>query len=276
VSDDRAAPVTEHSSPEELVGFYDRSYSAPDQDAELYSRWRALGAVGKADHVVALCARAGLRVDRTLEVGCGDGALLSELHQRGFGGSLTGLEITESAVAIASRRAEIDEVSLYDGARLPFADRAFDLAILSHVLEHVPRPHALLAEAARASRATLIEVPLEDNLSARRAVKRGHAAEVGHVQRLNRRAVGQMVRAAGLRIVAELDDPLPREVHRFFARSAGARAAADAKWALRAGLYGAAPRAAARLFTLHHACLCVAEEAATDSLPVARGRPASG
>ena len=120
--------------------------------------------------MLALCARAGLHPRSTLEIGCGDGALLCELHARGFGGRLSGVEITEAAVAIARGRPEIESVQLYDGSRLPAGDGAYELGIVSHVLEHVPDPPALLAEAARACRAVVIEVPLEANLSARRAL----------------------------------------------------------------------------------------------------------
>src|ERR1700677_3784158 len=93
----------------ELVEFYDESYTQRDPaEAQLYARWRALGALGKADHVLALCARAGLRPQSTLEIGCGDGALLCELHARGFDGRLAGVEITEAAVSIARGRPEIE------------------------------------------------------------------------------------------------------------------------------------------------------------------------
>src|ERR1700719_1735953 len=112
--------------PAELVSFYDDAYSKTPGDAALYSRWRALGARGKADHVTALCARAGLRPSSTLDVGCGDGALLSELHRRRFGGRLAGVEISEAAVAIASARGEIDAVERYDGARIPASARAYE------------------------------------------------------------------------------------------------------------------------------------------------------
>jgi SAM-dependent methyltransferase len=247
--------------PAELVRFYDDAYSREPGEAALYARWRALGAVGKADHVVGLCERAGIRPRATLEVGCGDGALLSELHRRGFGGRLAGVEITEAAVQIARSRAEIDSVELYDGQHLPAADRAYDLGVISHVLEHVPDPPALLAETARACAAVVIEVPLEANWSARRAGKREHAAEVGHLQRLDRAAARAIVAQAGLELAGELDDPLPAEVHRFFAAGASARAAATAKWAVRAALHRSAPPLARRLFTVHYACLALPRDA---------------
>jgi SAM-dependent methyltransferase len=248
---------------DELVRFYDEGYTQAPAEAVLYARWRALGAIGKADHIVDLCSRAGLwaggHPTNTLEVGCGDGALLSELSRRNFGGRLAGVEITQAAVAIALARPEIDSVELYDGLHLPAANGEFELGILSHVLEHVPDPPALLAEVARACRVVLVEVPLEDNVSAKRAAKREHADEVGHLQRLSREHARLIVTRAGLRVAGELEDPLPLDVHRFFAATAPARSAATAKWALRAGLHRLAPPVARRLFTVHYACLCLSD-----------------
>jgi SAM-dependent methyltransferase len=239
-----------------LQRFYEESYSADPTSAALYGRWRALGAIGKADHVLTLAARGGISPRSTLDVGCGDGALLCELRRRGFGGRLSGVEITDAAVAIARERVEIDSVARFDGVNLAEGDAAYDLGILSHVLEHVPDPPALLAEVARVCRSVVVEVPLEANLSARRSAKREHAAEVGHLQRLDRAAARAIVQRAGLDIACELEDPLPLSVQRFFASSAPARAAASVKWALRSSLHRLAPAPARRLFTVHYACLC--------------------
>lgn len=241
----------------DLQAFYDRAYSSEEDRGQLYARWRALSATGKADHVIALCTRAGIAPASTLEVGCGDGALLAELHARGFGGRLRGVEITQAAVDIAARRAEIDSVELYDGEHLQAASRQYDLGLASHVLEHVPRPAALLREIGRACRAVVVEVPLEDNLAARRSAKRTHASEIGHLHRLSRPAMATIVSEAGLRVAAELTDPLPRSVHAFFAQGRRDRAAATAKWFVRAGVHRARPTAAQRLFTVHYACLCL-------------------
>ena len=251
--------MTEQAPPshEQLVGFYNESYSHEGPEAMLYARWRALGARGKADHVIELCSRAGIRPSSTLEVGCGDGALLCELHRRDFGGNLYGVEITEAAVRIAGRRAEIDSVELYDGQHLKDSDGSRDLGIVSHVLEHVTEPAALLAEVGRACGAVVMEVPLEDNLSARRGAKREHAEEVGHLQRLSRDSARTMVEQAGLQIAGELEDPLPLEVHRFFASTSAANAAGTVKWGTRAGLHRLSPPLARRLFTVHYTCLCL-------------------
>jgi SAM-dependent methyltransferase len=42
---------------------------------------------------------------------------------------------------------------------MPFADKVFDYAICSHVLEHVEHPDAVIAELARVAKAGYIEVP---------------------------------------------------------------------------------------------------------------------
>jgi SAM-dependent methyltransferase len=242
--------------PDQLSTFYEESYSTPAETAARYSRWRALGAIGKADHVVELCRKASLRPRAILDVGCGDGALLSELRRRSFGQRLAGVEIAQAAVELARSRPQLDVVERYDGRRLPFADGDFDLGVLSHVLEHVEDPPALLAETARVATSVVCEVPLEQNWSARRRAKRRHAAEIGHLQRLDRDGARALVGDAGLRIVAELEDPLPLAVHVFFADGPATRAAAAARWALRAAAHGAVPALARRAFTLHYACLC--------------------
>jgi SAM-dependent methyltransferase len=241
----------------QLVRFYDNAYSRDPGEAELYSRWRALGAVGKADHVTRLCSQGAVRPASVLEVGCGDGALLCELHRRGFCEQLSGVEISEPAVEIARARPELASVALYDGEHLPFEAGAFELGILSHVLEHVPEPAALLAEVARVCGAVIAEVPLEANWSARRSGKREHAAEVGHLQRLSRGDMRAIVARAGLSVAAELEDPLPLSAHRFFATTRAGRARAGAKWALRSSAQRLAPALARRAFTVHYACLCL-------------------
>ena len=200
--------------------FYEAGYSLEDRsEADLMGRWRALGARSKGAHVAELCARASLRPATVVEIGCGDGALLAELSARGLTPALDGFELSGPAAEIARSRQipGARRIEAYDGARVPAEDGAYDLAVLSHVLEHVEDPAALLSEAARVSRAVVVEVPLEANRSAARAAKREQAARIGHVQFLDRGAVHALVASAGLAIAAELSDPLPYAHHAFFA-----------------------------------------------------------
>ena len=242
---------------DQLHEFYEQCYT-PGADGEKYRRWRELGAEGKADHVTALVQRAGVGgIASVCEVGCGDGAVLGVLGRRGFGARRVGYEISSSGVDLAARRPEIDEAAVFDGERLPVADGAYDLVFATHVLEHVPDPAPLTRELLRvASRAVVIEVPLENNLSARRPAARAASEGVGHLHRFDRRAIRALVQGAGGRVAAELVDPLPRAVHTFGAQTARARAKGDVKWALRAGA-AAVPALGERLITLHFAVLAL-------------------
>ena len=243
---------------DDLVAFYEAGYSTADPtEAARYGAWRAHGASLKARHAVELCAQTGLRPDTLVEIGCGDGALLEELGARGLARTLDGFELSASAAELARKRAipGARRIEAYAGARVPAADGAYDLAVLSHVVEHVPDPGALLAEAARVARWVLVEVPLEANRSAARPAKRAQAREIGHIQAFDRRAMHALMHSVGLDLRAELTDPLPRSHHAFFAEGPTDTLRAAAKWGVRAAVWRAAPRRAERLFTVHWAGL---------------------
>lgn len=241
----------------ELRDVYERQYSAEGEEGARYGRWRALGAQGKAGHVVRLAAELPEPPRAVAEVGCGDGVLLEMLAKRGVGEIHHGFEISDRAVEIAAGRPRVDSVERFDGLHLPAADGAYDLAVLSHVLEHVPDPLPLLKETARVARAVVVEVPLEDNRSASRASARRASEEIGHLHRFNRADVRELCAAAGLRPGAELSDPLPSAVHAFFAQTPSARVKATLKAALRRAVFTASATAAERAFTVHYACLAV-------------------
>jgi SAM-dependent methyltransferase len=243
---------------DDLAAFYEAGYSLADRaQADRLGRWRALGARSKGAHAAALCGRAGLRARTLVEIGCGDGALLAELSARGVAPVLDGFELSGPAAELARARdvPGARRVDAYDGARVPAPDGGYDLAVLSHVLEHVREPAALLAEAARVATWVLVEVPLEANRSAARPAKRAEAARIGHIQAFDRGAVRALMSRAGLLVVAELSDPLSLAHHAFFAHGRAARLGAAAKTGVRRSAWRLAPRRAERLFTVHYACL---------------------
>jgi SAM-dependent methyltransferase len=242
----------------DLQAFYDRGYTVTDDAVSArLGRWRALGGRLKAAHAAALCERAGLAPATVVELGCGDGALLAALSARGLGAVLDGFELSEQAAALARQKeiAGVRRIEAYDGARVPAGDGSYDMAILSHVVEHVPDPIPLLQEAARLAPRVLVEVPLEANRSARRPAVRAEAARIGHLHAFDRAQVRALCAAAGLSVLAELTDPLPLEHHAFFADTPAARARAAAKTAVRRALFRTAPQRAEGLFTVHYACL---------------------
>jgi len=234
---------------------YEERYDSGGGDSARLGRWRALCAEGKADHVAELVRGLPEAPALVLEVGCGDGGLLSAMAARGVGKRREGVDISARAVQLASQRPDIASVQRFDGTTLPYGDEVFQLGVLSHVLEHVPNPAPLLAEVARVCRAVVVEVPLEDNRSASRASAQRGREELGHLHRFSRSDVRELAARAGLRVARELTDPLPAAVHAFWADDLAARTKALAKAAVRRGLFAAAPAAAERSFTLHYACL---------------------
>jgi SAM-dependent methyltransferase len=249
----------------DLTAFYEAGYQEKDPErGALLRRWRALGAASKATHVVELLRRGGIRARTLVEVGCGDGALLEALARAGVADVYDGFELSEPAARIAAARGipGARRIEAYDGSRIPADDGAYDLAVVSHVLEHVRDPPSRLAEAARIARHVLVEVPLEANRSAQRPAKVAEARSIGHIQAFSRADMGALATGAGLRVVADLSDPLPLRHHAFFASDGRARATAALKWAVRAGLWRAAPRRAERLFTVHYAALLARREPA--------------
>jgi SAM-dependent methyltransferase len=236
--------------------FYEAGYSLTGDEGAKMGRWRALGARSKAVHVTALCARAGLRPATLVEIGCGDGAVLAELAARGLSPVLDGFELSPKAAGIAAGRGVGRRVEAFDGIHVPAADGAYDLAILSHVLEHVPDPLPLLTEAARIARHVLVEVPLEDNRSAKRPAKRKLAEAAGHLHAYSRTSLHAQLKTAGLAPRHDVSDPLPYEHHAFF--STPAKAAV--KHTFRATAHRLAPRTAERLFTVHYAVLASVEQ----------------
>jgi len=222
----------------------------PAAEALRLGRWREIGARSKAAHVRALCATTGLKPRSIVEIGCGDGALLAQL--RGLAPVLDGFELSRPAAELA--RAAVPEarrIEAFDGSEVPAEDSAYDLAILSHVLEHVDRPLPLLAEAARVAHEVLVEVPLEDNRSGRRPANLAESKRIGHLHLFERADVRALLTDAGLVREAELTDPLPLAHHTF----RGGRVLGGAKWAVRAAVHRVFPRTAETLFTVHYAVL---------------------
>ena len=184
-------------SEDEIPAYYQHCYEEKPGSAQ-YGRWRELCAVGKADHVTALAAAIGCNEPATLaEVGCGDGSVLAELGRRGFGCERVGLEISRSGAELAARHREITRVEVFDGLSIDAEDDAYDLSFATHVLEHVLDPGPLLREMMRCSKAVIIEVPLENNLSARRPAARRTSDAVGHVQRFDRGQIRGLVEELG-------------------------------------------------------------------------------
>lgn len=170
------------------AGYYDQE--------EGLSEWRRLGALDKCSNILHLCS--STKHDSILEIGCGDGAILERLSKLAFGTSFTGLEISTSAVT-STRQKRIPnlEVQLFDGYDIPVSAQSFDLAILSHILEHVEYPRKLIQEASRVAKKVFIEVPLEDTWRLSDDFVFDH---VGHINFYSRKTIRRLVQSCELEI----------------------------------------------------------------------------
>jgi SAM-dependent methyltransferase len=83
---------------------------------------------------------------KLLDVGCGDGIFLNRMQKLGW--TVDGLDVDSKAIENAKSRYGLS-VHQGDLSRVRFPDNSFDAVTLSHVIEHVPNPLALLLEVRR-------------------------------------------------------------------------------------------------------------------------------
>jgi ubiquinone/menaquinone biosynthesis C-methylase UbiE len=105
-----------------------------------------------------------VNVSSVLEVGCGEGFVLDYLAKRNPDLRLSGIDQNPAAVRMAARiTARGITYACADGQHIPYPDGAFEMVVISEVLEHVHAdPTDILREAMRVSRRfLLITVPRE-------------------------------------------------------------------------------------------------------------------
>jgi ubiquinone/menaquinone biosynthesis C-methylase UbiE len=137
-------------------------------DGSFWSRYRDVDAAEEARDMLAILdayaalepmrrlkegATAALALapgDRVLDVGCGTGVDLAPMLEGVLpGGSVTGVDVSELAVAEVNRRFGAEagiEAVVGDVQALPFPDAAFQACRADRTLQHVERPDAALAE----------------------------------------------------------------------------------------------------------------------------------
>ncbi len=166
-------------------------------------------------------AHASSGISEVIEIGAGTGAILQELSPKRPHWNLTAVDLAEENIA-AIRRLRLRNLrtsQVADAEHLPFPDKRFDLAILSHVIEHLPDPAAGLCEARRIARLLLIEVPVEGTpvldlvWFVRKHRGRNRVPnDLGHLWHYSVREWNRVIAAAGLTIIGRLQYLLTREV----------------------------------------------------------------
>lgn len=186
---------------------YDEFYKKHDEE------WRMLGAKYKAQHIIEVCN--GQQFKKVLEVGAGDGSILQYLSDANFAPEYFAVEISDSGVEhIAARQIKnLTSVQVFDGYKLPFDDNAFDLIILSHVLEHVEHERLLLREIKRVARNFVIEVPIDYKTNVDKRIK--HFLAYGHINVYTPTSLRYLLQTEGFEIKSDLTSIIAPEVTRF-------------------------------------------------------------
>ena len=210
--------------------------------------WRRIGAIDKADNVVLLCD--SIAHSKVIEIGCGEGALLEQLKERNFGSEYVGSEISSEALAILRLKPQLEDVdlTLMEDYSLDYPDRHFDLAILSHVIEHVEHPRKLIAEASRVAHYLFVEVPLERTI---RLSPDYVEDSTGHINFYDRITIRRFLQTCGLTVIEQRITDTSKELVAFqFGRLGTIR------HLIRRAALNVAPNLAQRIFVYHSAAVC--------------------
>ena len=173
---------------------YSAVYSA---QLEAEAKWLAIGAVEKANSIERLVSPQISHPKRIVELGAGTGAIIAELQRRNFADAYVAVDYSADATQYMKRNLTDVEVLRADIVEEPISG-AFDVVVVSHVLEHLESPDKFLAAIVRnlEFRFAVIECPLEDLAASRvkNLFRNRYENRAGHVQFFNRRSLSALIR----------------------------------------------------------------------------------
>lgn len=184
-------------------GFYERFWS----DARYQFEYACDSAV--RDRFPAIQQVYGtLRKPATvLDFGCGNGVLTHWMHANGFSESVTGVDVSRTAIENARKQFAAPGLSFetYDPEQSLEGLGRFDVIVASHVLEHITDARRVVRELSRMARWLVLEVPLEDCLVQTALWKlRGRPRTdnpLGHVQFWTRKSFHHFLESEDLSVV---------------------------------------------------------------------------
>lgn len=236
---------------------YEQQYREVLKDPS-FLLWRSKGAKYKARNIVAVCK--GISIQSVLEIGCGTGDVLRELTNLDLANSYAGTDVSMAALTAARNKlsGKFSGGFVSDATNLPLPDKAYSVAILSHVLEHLDQPARAAAEASRVADFVVAEVPTEKvatNWIRKTLLGREYAsvAEAGHIQFWSPRSFVKFLQNdCGLEILALQRESISKEEDLF-----GKRGIAKAKPLLKHLLQALLPPfLRIWIFTTHTTVLC--------------------
>jgi SAM-dependent methyltransferase len=132
------------------------------QYLEMNQGWHVDDSPFKAAQVKAILERNGFNPQTFVEVGCGAGAILSELAKEYPQSRFSGYEISPQAHELSKVR-KTDRVQYYLADFLGTKDR-YDCLLCMDVFEHVPDYMGFLEKLSGRADLTIFHIPLEINL----------------------------------------------------------------------------------------------------------------
>lgn len=164
----------------------------------------------------SVVGRAG-RAVRVLDLGCGDGAIADLAAKRVPGSRIVALDWAHGALDSVRERGLTGVLASLDGTPLPFRSHAFDVVLMSEVIEHLVDPDLAVSEARRVlvpggtlllstpnlaawfNRLLLLGgvQPVFSEVSTRGVFGRPGSVVVGHLRLFTARALPEVLRACG-------------------------------------------------------------------------------
>jgi len=186
------------------------NYKQYYEDGE--SKWRMLCAADKVENIKSVCA--SLKINSVVDIGAGEGSILKGLSDINFSKDLYALEISETGVETIKNKniSHLKECALFNGYNINYEDKKFDLAVLSHVIEHVEHPRKLLDEAKRVAKYVYIEVPLEDTF---RQSQDFVFNSVGHINFYSPKTIRWLIQSCNLRVLNQVITNPSKSIYTF-------------------------------------------------------------
>jgi SAM-dependent methyltransferase len=131
-----------------------------------------------------------------LEVGCGEGYVLSALRKAGVTCPMRGIDFSEAAIGEARRRVPDAIFEVQDARALAASGQRYDLVLMIEVLEHLPDPHGMLTVLEKlAERHVVLSVPWEPFFRGLNFLRGKHVFALGndpeHIQHWSRRGFSE-------------------------------------------------------------------------------------
>ena len=147
-----------------------------------------------------------------LECGSGNGGVLQWFPEFK---SVYALDLSETALHLLRGRTipNLVEACAFDGYKIPYPDKFFDVTVCLHVLEHVEHPRLVLRELKRVSKLQVLEIPLDYSVGVDSKVEYflGH----GHINIFTPSTFKFLLKTEGFEILQERLTKPSKDVLRF-------------------------------------------------------------